>query len=396
MRYKPLVLGVLSAALLMTAFGHSAQGSDSASANPTVHGETTAAVPKSAPKEAAETESAADYREVYGEVLDGYYDLIANSPEDYDPREGETGVLEAIMGKEGGEALDSVGYSIQDISGDGIPELLIGAVTEKENSVSYGNEILAVYACVDGIPRFSFEGIARSSYRYTGEGSFLYQGSNGAMYSIFGTYTISPDGVSLSCNDYYFTFEKDKNFQEIGVYHNTSGKWDKSVSEELSITDEQFWQMESDREKRIQNIELIPFSQHVLSGADTGAVGSQVRARWAKDELHRFSAYDEFIADTTESQVGVLFITDSSVTDFKVLGLTLDSVDHNGKVAFSTKELYALDVLAPERPLMVRLTLFGTIPHYGISYVDGSGATRNFAVEVSGMDGSLLLTEFDH
>lgn len=394
MRYKSLVSGVLSAVLLMTASGYSARGSDSLDANPAAHGGTTTVLPKTAPAGTPEAEAATDYMRVYGEVLDGYYNLIAYCSEEYDPREGETGVLEAIRGKGNHEALDSVGYALQDISGDGIPELLIGAVTERENSISYGNEIFAAYSCVENIPRLSFEGIARSSYRFTGEGNFFYQGSNGAMYSIFGTYTISPDGRFLSCNDYYFTYEKDESFQEIGYYHNTSGKWDKSVSKELGLTGDQFWQMASDLEQQIHNVELIPFSQYTLSGGDTGPVGSQVRAQWAKDALYRFSTYDEFVADTTESQVGVLFMTDSSVEGFKVLGLTLDSVDHNGKATFLTKELYGLDVLAPERPLVVRLPFHGAIPHYGISYVDRSGTTRSFALEMSGKDGSLLLSEF--
>lgn len=266
MKHKPLVLGLLSAIVFMTSSGCSAKDSEFAIADSTRR-QTTKVTEQTAPtvpggQDKLKTETY--YTQVYGDVLDGYYDLIANNPEEYDPREGETGVLEAIRGKENHEALDSVGYALQDISGDGIPELLIGAVTERENSIVYGNEVYAVYTCIDGKPYLSFEGIARSSYRYTGEGNFFYQGSNGAMYSIFGTYTVSPDGKSLSCNDFYFTYEKDESFKEIGLYHNTSGEWDKSVSKELLITNEQFWQIESDLEKRTHNIELIPFSQYTF------------------------------------------------------------------------------------------------------------------------------------
>lgn len=35
-----------------------------------------------------------------------------------------------------------------------------------------------------------------------------------------------------------------------------------------------------------------------------------------------------------------------------------------------------------------------TIPCYGISYIDENGVVRYFAIEVSGMDGSVLLSEF--
>ncbi len=244
------------------------------------------------------------------------------------------------------------------------------------------------------MPRFSFEGIARSGYRYLGEGKFFYQGSNGAMYTIFGIYTISSDGMSLSCNDFYFTYEKDDQFEEIGFYHNTSGEWDKSVSEKLLISADQFWQIESDLEKQIHNIALIPFSAYKLSSGEKDAVGLQVHAQWAEDVLHGFSVYDGFVADTTEPQARVVFTTDRIVENFKVLALTLEDVDDNGKMIFSTKELYTLDTLVPDRPLVVSMTFYGTIPYYGVSYVDGKGKTRNFAVEVSGEDGSLSLTEF--
>lgn len=40
------------------------------------------------------------------------------------------------------------------------------------------------------------------------------------------------------------------------------------------------------------------------------------------------------------------------------------------------------------------MTFSGDIPNYGISYVDEQGTTRNYALEVSGKDGSILLSEF--
>lgn len=40
-------------------------------------------------------------------------------------------------------------------------------------------------------------------------------------------------------------------------------------------------------------------------------------------------------------------------------------------------------------------TFYGAIPNYGISYVDGNGAARSFAVEMSGEDGSVVLRALD-
>lgn len=79
----------------------------------------------------------------------------------------------------------------------------------------------------------------------------------------------------------------------------------------------------------------------------------------------------------------------------QVLALTLENVDEDGHMTFSTQALYTLEALTPERPLVVAMTFYGAIPHYGISYVDGNGAVRSFAVEMSGEDGSIVLWELD-
>ena len=126
------------------------------------------------------------------------------------------------------------------------------------------------------------------------------------------------------------------------------------------------------------------------TAGDAGAEPS-VRVQEAEGALAGFPEHDEFIADTTEPQVKVLFSTGKDVRDFKVLALTLEDSDE--KITFSAKELYALDKLTPKRPLVVGLTSYGTIPHYGVSYVDENGATRSFAVSESGEDGSLFLME---
>lgn len=202
------------------------------------------------------------YAQVYSEKLKSFYELILTNPDQLEPSEGESGVMEVIMGKEADDALNSIGYAIQDINEDEIPELLICAVEESGADSSYGSEILAAYTCVDGMPQYCFEGWSRSSYHYLGDGDFFYQGSGGAMYSMFGVYTLSQDGSGLSCEDYYFTFEKDEGSTEIGFYHNTTGAWDKSLSQELSITSELFWQMAAVFEDQIQSVPLIPFSAY--------------------------------------------------------------------------------------------------------------------------------------
>ena len=61
---------------------------------------------------------------------------------------------------------------------------------------------------------------------------------------------------------------------------------------------------------------------------------------------------------------------------------------------FDVTELFDYGTLTPEMPLCVILTDYGSIPSYGVSFTDPStGTERLFGVSVSGMDGSLELTE---
>jgi hypothetical protein len=327
----------------------------------------------------------------YSGLLDHYYELISGGGDSFDPGEGESGVWEIITNEESNEALEVVGYAIQDISGDGIAELLIGAISGQGTMLGFGSEIYAVYTSVNNVPALSFEGWGRSSYRTMGAGKFFYHGSNGAMYSIFGTYTISPDGGTLCPNDYYFTYEKDESFEEIGYYHNTSGVWDKAVSEEMDISGEEFWQIEEELADQIQVIDLIPFARYKTASEDRP--GPQVRILWLEEMPAGFTAYNEFVADMTEHQTSLVFTTDGRAEDFTVLALTLEDPGESGEIVFATQDLYSLGALTPEHPLVLGMTFYGSIPSYGISYVDESGATRSYAISTSGKDGSLMLVE---
>ncbi len=126
--------------------------------------------------------------------------------------------------------------------------------------------------------------------------------------------------------------------------------------------------------------------------AQAAAKRQEVTAQWTADAPA--SPRDVFVADKEEQHASVLLSSAKGVKDFKVLKLFLKDMGSDGKPVFLVKELYSRPVLAPGRPLEVVLTFFGTIPAYGISYVDSAGKTRFFSLDMSGRDGSVLLTEF--
>lgn len=251
-----LTIAILLLAAAMTLGGAQA-GSRSAAAQPT-------AAPGTPPPSAEtgmEVNATAPYGPAMDELLARYRSLIWDGGKDADPDVGETGVWEAIMGMARDAALRSVGYTLTDLSGDGMPELVIGAIATSDTPYVYPHAIYALYTFVDGQPHLTFEGWARNRYFYLGQNRFLNQGSSGAMYTSFGAYALSPDGQTLTCEDFYFTADKDENPEEMGLYHNTSGLWDKAVSGELHISEEAFWAIERKMEERIEAIELILFGE---------------------------------------------------------------------------------------------------------------------------------------
>lgn len=116
-----------------------------------------------------------------------------------------------------------------------------------------------------------------------------------------------------------------------------------------------------------------------------------VQACWAEDVLDGISDYHEVSVSTAEPLARVLLSCEYAVKDFKVLGI---EASMSSSLSFFTEELYALDELTSERPLLLNLTFYGLLPYYGVSYVDDSGETISYSINMSGKDGSVILTEF--
>ena len=72
-----------------------------------------------------------------------------------------------------------LGYCLQDLDGDAVPELLTGLMTD---DYYYSNIALSLFTLKEGQPEMIFASMARSRYEYFSEGGFLYEGSGGAAY----------------------------------------------------------------------------------------------------------------------------------------------------------------------------------------------------------------------
>ncbi len=201
--------------------------------------------------------TAVDYTAIYKPVLDDCYKLLNDGLEGFTAMGGYSGIIEIVMFEENPSA--SIGYTIEDISGDGIPELVIATTNSP-------NDILAVYNCVDNKPHLVFEGATRNHYYMLNDNSFYHNGSAGAIYSIIGDFTLSADGGSLVCKDYYFTHDRNGNFEDVAVYHNVSGTFDVTVSEETALTIEEFSKLSDNFIGNLKSFSVNAFSEYTYNG----------------------------------------------------------------------------------------------------------------------------------
>lgn len=72
------------------------------------------------------------------------------------------------------------GYALQDLDGDGAPELLIGN----------GREIFDLYALQDGAPKKLLTGWERNAYVFCEDGTIYNTASGGAAYTVFADYAV--------------------------------------------------------------------------------------------------------------------------------------------------------------------------------------------------------------
>ncbi|MCR4685675.1 MAG: hypothetical protein K5649_09440 [Lachnospiraceae bacterium] len=200
-------------------------------------------------------EGAPDYEALYAPVLKETLDVAKNG---FDPeREYDyvsTGLMEKSMYPGDDDLTEVVGYTITDVSGDGIPELLIGIETEDHVTSLY-----SIHTLVDDQPVFTLDGWARNYYIWLGDGHYENTGSNGAMSTLCGECHLSKDGTEIEWDDFYFSDEKEPGV--IGFYHNTTGFYDINAAEELDISEDEFGKILEQYEERYTYLPMTPIGE---------------------------------------------------------------------------------------------------------------------------------------
>lgn len=335
-------------------------------------------------KNAEYQEQPPDENSAYRDLVE-YYGSLVRDPSSYEEdEEAAYGVLETARGL-GDDAADLMGYQIEDLSGDGIPEMAVGMLSGPVN---------AVYTLDDGKPFLVFEGWYRNTYLYMGNGYFCRSASDSAASGGYGVFYLSEDGKKLLCESFLFTALTEDGRLE--VYSNNTGSWEPEESERSDMTLEDFWALDPAGEP----MPLIPFSEGERNRADQGKgaeypVTVRYLTQAKSDHCHWVTLYDG------PDAACVLFTADSRVTDFTLLQLSAEDVTETGAILFQADPVVPErkesipSVMTPDTPVAVQLLFPGDLPSFGISFVDENGRYRRFAIEVSGENGSLLLEEAD-
>lgn len=149
---------------------------------------------------------------------------------------------------------------------------------------------------------------------------------------------------------------------------------------------------------------LLPLLMVLLLVVMTAGCGEEtdppaaVKAEWAAAADKEYDGFDEYIDEAAAEESGAepMFIsTDKEISNFKLLKLSLAEYDDDGNIKFTTQTLYKQKELTADCPLKLTVPIYGTIPSYGISYTDTDGSEKVSSINLSGEDGSILLSPID-
>lgn len=112
-----------------------------------------------------------------------------------------------------------------------------------------------------------------------------------------------------------------------------------------------------------------------------------VSADFASEELIAKGPYEYVIADDSLNATEIAVYANETLTDVCFYLLSFDDY------GFSENPLYNLPILEPDKPLIACVAFYGDNTTYGVSFTDEAGVQRCYNISISGMDGSLELTE---
>ena len=107
---------------------------------------------------------------------------------------------------------------------------------------------------------------------------------------------------------------------------------------------------------------------------------------------HQAASFHEFVVDQSEYRSEIILTPEVPLVDVSVVSLEYVADDQTAGFAVRS-ELFRVETLTGEKPLILYLELPEIIPNVGVIYTDRTGETKTCTISWSGLDGSPLLTE---
>lgn len=325
------------------------------------------------------------YEREYGKLVEGIYNFVNDGNMDKVPQHGMTGIYELRDHMGYVDALNMLGYTLQDINNDKVPELIFAILdNEKQGKGYYGKDIYAVYTFVDGKIKFVDEGWARSNIKLLANNMLLTRGNSSNTDYVLVLEDLLPNG-NKRCIDMYFTRSKSNNEPGLDVYRNDVGRADVAVSQKTNMTADDFFDMGEEMAGDSVKLELLPLKEYKQRGFKSLAMQylECMGVHELQDAKFDLSKYEQVSVPNPFKGADVIFRSTKNLEEFRLLELA------------SGKSVYSKDLLMADEKLVLHLESLETIPKNGISFKDDAGRERRFAILQSGRDGSIYLQEIE-
>ena len=325
------------------------------------------------------------YEREYGKLVEGIYNFVNDGNMDKVPQQGMTGIYELRDRMGYVDALNMLGYTLQDINNDKVPELIFAILdNEKQGKGYYGKDIYAIYTFVDGKIKFVDEGWARSNIKLLANNMLLTRGNSSNADYVLALGDLLPNG-NKRCIDMYFTRSKSNNEPGLDVYRNNVGRADVAVSQKTNMTADDFFDMGEEMAGDSVKLELLPLKEYQQRGFKGLAMQylECMGVHELQDAKFNLSKYEQVSVPNPFKGADVIFRSRVNLEDFRLLELA------------SGKSVYSKDLLMADEKLVLHLESLETIPKNGISFKDDAGRERRFAIQQSGKDGTIYLQEID-
>ena len=336
-------------------------------------------------KAAAAVAKVPAYEREYGKLVEGIYNFVNDGDMGKVPQQGMTGIYELRDRMGYVDALNMLGYTLQDINNDKVPELIFAILdNEKQGKGYYGKDIYAIYTFVDGKIKFVDEGWARSNIKLLANNMLLTRGNSSNADYVLVLEDLLPNG-NKRCVDMYFTRSKSNNEPGLDVYRNDVGRADVAVSQKTNMTADDFFDMGTEMSGDSVKLELLPLKEYKQRGFKGLAMQylECMGVHELQDAKVDLSKYEQVSVTNPFKGADVIFRSTKNLEEFRLLELA------------SGKSVYSKDLLMADEKLVLHLESLETIPKNGISFKDDAGRERRFAILQSGKDGSIYLQEID-